>query len=274
MDSRAVLAALGTQDARSIEPVKGGEDTLLWRVETADGIYALRVMRAEQRPAAEREAAAMRAAAAAGIPVPTVHRTGTYQERPAMLLGWCPGRTLLAEIAERPWRVWALGRQLGRAHARLNHVPAPTDLPERWRAWAGDPALAARLPAGDRLLHLDFHPLNVMTDGRGVTAVIDWTNTSAGDPRADVARTLAILLVTPVDPSTPKAFAVLRRILAAAYLAGYGPLDGMPHFHVWAAASMLRDLAPRVADSRHWLRDADLAPVRRWRRYWSAMLPA
>jgi aminoglycoside phosphotransferase (APT) family kinase protein len=269
VDPAAILAALDVGDARSIEPVRGGEDTLLWRVETDDRTYALRVMRRDQQSAARRELAALRAAHAAGLAVPAVHRSSTHEERPVMLLGWCPGRTLAAELAERPWRVWSLGHALGRAHARLNRVPAPPDLPERWRAWAGDPALAARLPAGDRLLHLDFHPLNVMTDGRAVTAVLDWTNASAGDPRADAARALAILLVSPVDPGTPGAFAVLRRLLAAAYLAGYGPLTEMPAFHTWAARAMSRDLAPRAANPSHWLRDADLAPVRRWGHYWA-----
>jgi aminoglycoside phosphotransferase (APT) family kinase protein len=268
-DPRAILASLGVADARSVEPVKGGEDTLLWRVETPAATYALRLMRREQQPVAAREATAMRAAAAAGIPVPTVHQSTLYEERPVMLLGWCPGRTLLAELAEQPWRVWELGRLLGRAHARLNRVAAPAALPERWRAWAGDPVLAAALPPGDRLLHLDFHPLNVMTDGSTVTAVIDWTNTSAGDPRADAARALAILLLSPTDPSTPRAFAVLRRILVAAYWSGYGRLDGMAPFHVWAARSMLRDVAPRVADPKHWMTDAQLTPVRRWRDYWA-----
>src|SRR5688572_21518299 len=113
MDPRAVLATLGVTEVRTVQPVKGGEDALLWRVEAASGSYALRVMRPEQSAVAEREAAAMRAAAAAGFEVPPVHALATYQERPAMLLGWCPGRTLAAELAERPWRVWPLGHVLG-----------------------------------------------------------------------------------------------------------------------------------------------------------------
>ena len=43
----------------------------------------------------------------------------------------------------------------------------------------------------------------------------------------------------------------------------------MAPFHVWAAQSMLRDFAPRAANPRHWMTDAQLAPVRRWRDYWA-----
>jgi aminoglycoside phosphotransferase (APT) family kinase protein len=269
VDPTSVLAHLGIADALSIDSVKGGEDALLWRVETPGKSYALRVMRPEQAHVADREATAMRAAIAAGIAVPRVYSASTYANRPAMLLDWCPGRTMAAELAERPWRVWALGRALGRAHTRLNRIPAPPDLPSRWRSWAGNPALEERLPAGDRLLHLDFHPLNVMTDGRDVTAVIDWTNTSAGDPRADAARSLAILLVSPMGPTIPKAFGVLRRILAAAYQSGYGRLESMSPFHLWAATAMLREMAPRAENPAHWMRPADLEPIRKWRNYWA-----
>src|SRR5262249_57263606 len=108
----------------------------------------------------------------------------------------------------------ALGVAFGRAHSRLREVAAPAPLraaPEDWIAWAGpdEPALAERLRAvrrrDDRLLHLDYHPLNVMVDGGRVTGVLDWANALAGDPRADLARHVTILpLVTPIDPGQPR----------------------------------------------------------------------
>ena len=44
---------------------------------------------------------------------------------------------------------------------------------------------------GERLLHLDFHPDNVLLSQRG-PVVIDWTNARAGDPAFDVAMTWVI----------------------------------------------------------------------------------
>jgi len=281
VDPRSILAALGVGPPRALEPVSGGQDTLLWRVETPAATYALRLMRPDQAFEARLEAAAMRAAASAGIAVPRVEAETLWQERPAMLLSWCPGRTVAAELLARPGRVWSLGRALGQTQARLNRVQAPAELLERGESWIdraapGEPALRARLRAlprrADRLLHLDFHVLNTMTDGRAITAVLDWTNTAAGDPRADAGRALSVILLSPVPPGTPRVFALLRRVMAAALWRGYrdvaGPLPDMALFHAWAGAAMQRDLADRAADPAHWLRDTQLAPARRWTAYW------
>jgi aminoglycoside phosphotransferase (APT) family kinase protein len=44
---------------------------------------------------------------------------------------------------------------------------------------------------GNRLIHLDLHPENVLLSDRG-PVVIDWTNARAGDPPLDVALTWVI----------------------------------------------------------------------------------
>jgi aminoglycoside phosphotransferase (APT) family kinase protein len=151
-------------------------------------------------------------------------------------------------------------------------APAPELSPGGWIAWAGEDetALQARLRvvAGGaaQLLHLDYHPLNVMTDGREMTAVLDWANARVGDPRADVARSYSILAI---EPAWPRGLhvAIFRRLLARAWRRGYeqaaGPLVDMALFHAWAGAVMLRDLAPRAA--RSGLR---LDRVRRWTIRW------
>ena len=140
VDPEALLSALGVRDLTGLERVAGGEDTLLWRVTTPGGTHALRVMRPEQAPVARREAAAMRAAAAAGVTVPRVEAETLWRGRPAMLLSWCPGRTVMSVVRERPWLLWPLARALGAAQARLNRVAAPAELlaeGEDWLDWAG-----------------------------------------------------------------------------------------------------------------------------------------
>ena len=102
-DPIAILATLGVTDATAATPVSGGMDTAIWRVEAGGQTYALRVFRPDQANGCRREAAAMRAAGAAGLPVPILHAEGVWQDRPAMLLGWLPGRTLTAEFFARPW---------------------------------------------------------------------------------------------------------------------------------------------------------------------------
>jgi aminoglycoside phosphotransferase (APT) family kinase protein len=158
-------------------------------------------------------------------------------------------------------------------------APAPDpDLPPgEWIAWAGadQPALRERLQAvgapARQLLHLDYHPLNVMTDGRRMTAVLDWANARVGDPRADAARSYSILVA---DPNWPRKLhiTIFRHMLARAWRRGYelaaGALGDMAPFYAWAGAVMLRDLGPRAARPGSGLRPEQLEPVRRWMNTW------
>jgi len=130
----------------------------------------------------------MEAAVAGGVPVPEVHAVGTWRGHPALLLAWCPGRPLAHEVRVRPWRAWALGVAFGRAQAAIHALPAPAiprDHPVSWEAWAGpDEALRACLgavrPRPPVLLHLDYHPLNVLAAGGRVAGVLDWVERAGG----------------------------------------------------------------------------------------------
>jgi aminoglycoside phosphotransferase (APT) family kinase protein len=240
-------------------------------------LYALRVFRAEQAETCRREIAAMRAARAGGLPVPKIHLVGSWRDRPALLLGWCPGEPLIRTLQRRPWYVWRFGTRFGHMQAAIHTItpaPAPELRPGDWIAWAGadEPALQARLRAAAgtaaRLLHLDYHPLNVMTDGHHMTALLDWANARVGDPRADVARSFSILAIEPSWPRLPH-LTIFRQILLRAWLHGYqqaaGPLGDMALFYAWAGAVMLRDLAPRAAKPSSGLQ---LDSVRRWTIAW------
>ena len=218
----------------------------------------------------------MHAALAGGLPIPAIHLAGNWRDRPALLLGWCAGEPLLRTLQRQPGQLWRLGTQFGRMQAAIHTIaPAPTpDLPpDGWIAWAGadETALQARLRAvaagAGRLLHLDYHPLNVMTHGRRMTAVLDWANAQIGDPRADVARSYSILAIDPSWPRRPH-IAIFRRFLAHAWRRGYeqaaGPLGDMALFYAWAGAVMLHDRAPHLASAPH----DPLARVRRWTTAW------
>ena len=215
-------------------------------------------------------------AAASGIPVPTVHASGVWNGRPYMLLEWCYGQPMLNEILARPWALWSTCAAADRMQAKLHRVEAPPEVAgfRDWIAWGhSDEALAATLRAvatkGNALLHGDFHPLNVLVSGSRVTAVIDWTNACAGDPRADVARTVSTLLLAPVFGGWRRVLvAPLRRLKATAWLRGYvaeagEPLRGMAPFYAWAGKVMLEEFAAR---------GADLRPTERWVRKWRRLV--
>ncbi len=276
LDSQAILADLRFGDARSITSVRGGWDTALWRVENDRGTFALRVFRAEQLGTYHREMAAMHTAATAGIPVPRIEAHTIWRDRPALLLTWCQGRTLLDELQRRPWRVISLGLQFGRTQARIHRIKEPEGVGNNyaWINWLGedDPALKARLRAlpatRAALLHLDYHPLNVMVDGSRISAVLDWANAGAGDPRVDLARTWAIVCLMPSPPSRMAPLIIaLRRFLAFAWRRGYqqesGPTGDMALYNAWATAAMVRDLKPKLGRPGIWLRQHHLDAMRR-----------
>jgi aminoglycoside phosphotransferase (APT) family kinase protein len=279
LDPSTILASLGITDATHIEPLSGGFDTAIWRVIWQGTPYALRVFRPEQAVTYQREIRAMQLASEHGIQVPVIIRNGMWQDRPVLLLSWVEGQTLAAQLRAHPHRIWKLGSAFGRMQAAIHRIPAPADMDATsWIEWAGDePELKARLydlpSRRTTLLHLDYHPLNVMADGGEISGVLDWANARAGDPRADFARTYSILRVEPYStPGDPMWLAIARRVLERAWRSGYvqagGRLDEMALFYAWAGASMIRDLSPRIGKPGFWMQDHHLDGVRAWRDTW------
>jgi aminoglycoside phosphotransferase (APT) family kinase protein len=286
LDPASVLEALGfALAAGPIEPVAGGWDTALWRFATADGaLHALRLFRAEQRAAAERERIAIASAQAAGLPVPPVEAAGSFEGRPALVLGWMAGETLVSALQRRPWTVARLGAALAQTQVRLNAIAAPGELlpgaPDSWlqAELIRDEPVIERLralpPRTDRLVHLDYHPLNVLTDGNGITAVLDWPNAAAGDPRADFARTASILSLAPLPvpaalrPAARLLLRLLHRSWARTYLRESGPLRNLAPFLAWAGTEFARDTERRLGEPQVWATAADLARMWRWVARW------
>ncbi len=118
--------------------------------------------------------------------------------------------------------------------------------------------------AGDAVLHLDYHLLNVLCDGSSVIAVIDWENVRRGCPLADVARPLSILSVDPALSELPApSRAVLRRFRRAyqmGYLKAGENLRGLEPFLGWAGQFMETDLGV----------GAELSEVKRRTKKWQS----
>ena len=107
------------------------------------------------------------------------------------------GPSMVEVLSRRPWSLRRQGAALAELHHRLHQIPAP------------DWLLAGPGREGDRLIHLDLHPLNVMLGSSG-PAVIDWSNAARGTAATDVALTW-ILLAAGEVPTTRIKGAVLGR---------------------------------------------------------------
>jgi aminoglycoside phosphotransferase (APT) family kinase protein len=285
IDPSAVLRSMAYPEPADIEPVLGGWDTAIWRFATEDGArHILRLFRSPDRaPAATRERVALQSAAAAGLPVPAVEAFGAWQDRPAMILSWCSGEQLVRCIQRKPWTILRLSRQLGQLQARIHAAPVAEALregaPSYWleRTGGGNEFDASSLEAAGlncgTFVHMDFHPLNVLSDGRTITGVVDWTNAAAGDARADLAWTTTLLRIAPIPPSRLlPLFRTVRWLFYLGWRRGYeslaGPIPELAPFMVWAGTVFLREVLPRIDEPQVWATQRDLEAVRRWIARW------
>lgn len=106
-----------------------------------------------------------------GYPVPAIEELS--EDGSELVMERIEGRSMVDAIASAPWSVRRHGRVLAELHGRLHDIAAPDFL------------RPAPVGAGDRVVHMDLHPLNVMVGPKG-PVVIDWANTCAGDPLVDV----------------------------------------------------------------------------------------
>lgn len=141
-------------------------------------------------------------ARAAGYPVPEVHDV----EGPALVMDRVQGPTMLDDLGRRPWLLTRHARTLAALHDRLHAIAAPEGL------------VAAPVP-GDRLVHLDLHPANILMSEDG-PVVIDWSNARAGDPAADLASTWVIMATSdiPAGPVVARALGAGRALFLSSFL--------------------------------------------------------
>ena len=152
------------------------------------------------------EAAAMRAAWAAGYPVPEVFDADGRD----LVMERLEGPTMLDVLGKCPWRYARIATQLADLHTRLAALQFD----------ARD--LRVRFEPAECLVHLDLHPANVMLTPRG-PVVIDWSNAGMGPRGADVATTWILLTIGEPDglPSALRPFVgALRRRLLRRFLHG------------------------------------------------------
>lgn len=145
---------------------------------------------------AEPEAAAMRLAAAAGVPVPVVHSA----VGPEIRMELVPGPTMLSDLVDHPHCAETYGRELAVLHRSLDHV---------------QPATRSDL----RLVHGDLHPGNVVISGHG-PVLLDWTNYRFAQRALDLALTWLILACfEPIEVNPLTTFSSLRGPLLDGFLA-------------------------------------------------------
>jgi Ser/Thr protein kinase RdoA (MazF antagonist) len=151
------------------------------------------------------EAELMRHLAGLGYPVPYVHSAAGH----GMIMDRLDGPTMTEAFAAGRLGVDEGATMLAGLHRRLHELPA-----RRGRA------------PGDRILHRDLHPDNVMLTGDG-PVVIDWHNAAEGPPAVDICLTAIIMAQVGADPAHPHAAIVAGFLSVFLAHAGDNPLAGL-----------------------------------------------
>ncbi len=125
-----------------------------------------------------------------GFPVPAVQEVSN--DGTDLVMERIDRPTMSAVIKRRPWTLHQQGAVLAELHQQLHEIPAPE--------WIRDTPCGS----GDRLIHLDLHPLNVMVTANG-PVVIDWPNAARGDANTDIALTWVLIAAGGVSPGRIKA---------------------------------------------------------------------
>jgi aminoglycoside phosphotransferase (APT) family kinase protein len=181
------------------------------------------------------EAKVMAYVRAQGYPVPEVF--DVTDDGRELVMERIVGATMVEVAAKKPWLLRRFGTELGELHARLHRLDGPEWLRE------------APVGHGDKVVHMDLHPLNVLVTKRG-PVVIDWTNTSRGDPAVDAAATWILLASGEVPASGLRALIV--RVGRSTLLKGF------------LGTMAMDDLDRVVSDVVEWkCRDANMSDVER-----------
>lgn len=203
---------LGVAKLDALEPLSGGASRDTFSARAGERRWIVQ----RQRPGSPRdltvEVAALRAARAAGVPVPEVIASGGADVlgQPFMVLEHIDGETIARKIlrddvfaAARSSLVPQMAQALAAVHSvTVDEVPGlpETDQVTQYRLALDDlgephPAFELALrwledhrPRSTRrtLVHGDFRLGNLMVGPEGLCAVLDWELTHAGDPVEDL----------------------------------------------------------------------------------------
>lgn len=143
-----------------------------------------------------------------GYPVPAVDSLS--DDGCDLVMERIDGPSMVEAVGNAPWTVRKQGAVLADLHRRLHEVAVPDFLPP------------APVGKGDRVVHLDLHPLNVIVGTRG-PVVIDWTGASRGDPDADVGLAWVLMAAGEIPGGRVKAklLGAGRSLLVQSFLAGF-----------------------------------------------------
>lgn len=201
--------------------------------------------------------------------------------RSGILLKKIPGQTLIARVMKHPETLFAAPKIMAERQLALHqtHTSVIRSYKDLVRECLEAPVMAFltenereeilrrldAIPDGDSILHLDYHPDNIMSDGEHIS-VIDYMTAASGAPAADVAATLYLLnegeMIPGLSPAVAAVMEFLRKTICKKYLKRYKAASGMTdeeiapwrlpflivRLGVWCIESEITDLQHKIRE--------------------------
>jgi aminoglycoside phosphotransferase (APT) family kinase protein len=206
----------------------------------------------------------------AGLPVPAVGDILQINGVNGLIYERVYGQPMWEILAKQPWRIYSFAYMTAKLHATMHSMQIKADIPSQVdrlefkirHAKALPPRLReaaieslANFPPGDSLCHGDFNPQNILISASG-PVVIDWIDSSYGNPLADLARSTILILGAASSAQIPKSrdrFLVNR--FHAIYLHRYFQLrpGGEKEYRLWLPVVAAARLSENIPEVEHWL---------------------
>ena len=216
------------------------------------------------------EARLTRAAYHSGLPVPAVGEIIQVGERFGLVFERIEGHTMLNLFRRLPWRLNAYTKQFVDLHLHMHRMPSSADLPGQRMVLEWKVSHASMLPRdvqdklltelnampdGEQVCHGDFHPGNILINTQGAT-IIDWIDASRGNPLADVARTVIILLEAAAGGQTRNALEKkFLQFFVESYLKAYfkNRPEARLEYRRWLPIVAAARLSENIPEVQGWL---------------------
>lgn len=211
-----------------------------------------------------------RAVHASGVKSPAVGDLVQVHGRNGLIYERVSGETMLKMFQRKPWMALSYARTFAQLHVQMHECVSEAEIPQQrerlQRKIRSVKALPETLktsllhsldslPDEDRVCHGDFHPDNILMSQSEAT-VIDWIDSSSGNPLADVARTSIILLGAAASSQLPNpVIKTLVRFFHSEYLREYFRLHphGQDEYKRWLPIVAGVRLAEGISELEGWL---------------------
>jgi len=173
--------------------------------------------------------------ATSSIDVPRVYELVEINGAPTIIMDRINGISMMEQIKRNPFGAGEKAKELAKLHLKLINTSISGEITNTKKkakycieySEQIEPETKERifeilgtLPNGNSLCHGDFHPGNILCQGKK-RFIIDWSATSKGDYHADIAHTYILLRIVPKAPHVNSGVNYLQKMIGRSISSAY-----------------------------------------------------